>query len=152
MTDMEHNFKLLSKWNKDEKRGLHVPTIQQVELPIVSLQHELLICSKYSPQVERSLITTTDHNHLLNYLLEIVLIEQPLQAKALLTSVRCSQVPSVYIRANTNWQLGMWYIWKPCKLDVIVMSLNNVISCLWWYIGMQTGSIRGGRKLAISFG
>ena len=77
----------------------------------------------------------------LNYQLEIVLIEQSLQAKAILTSVRCSHVPSVYIKANTNClskQLGVWYTWKPCKLDVIVMSLNNVICCLWWDIGMQT--------------
>ena len=59
--------------------------------------------------LERSLntTTTTDHNHLLNYLLEIVLIEQSLQAKAILTAVKYSHVPS---RANTNClskQLGM---------------------------------------------
>ena len=47
-TDMEHNFLSLSKWSEDEKRGLHVPTIQQVELP---MEHELLICTKHSHQV-----------------------------------------------------------------------------------------------------
>jgi len=48
MTDMEHNFKLLSKLSEDEKKGLHVPTIQQVELP---MKHELLIYTKHSLQV-----------------------------------------------------------------------------------------------------